>query len=108
MEPSHELQWSPLLGFVIGFFLFDVLFYGVFVPICGASIGSYLAAKMCLGPYWEMWTVIGSVVGIFLLEAFIYGHWVPLTVSLNLEVRFWKKLFSNERGYRMLLRVIKL
>lgn len=95
MEPSHQLDLLTLLGYAFVLLLQDVIVYGVLIPVFGAYIGFRLAAVLELGPYWELWTEIVMVGAIFFTSS-----------GIKLEVGFWKKLFSNEKGYRMILYVI--
>lgn len=76
----------------------DILVYGVLVPVLGAFCGSAAARMLdAEGPF-EIYLVILGVCGMFFCTFTIF-RW------MNVEPRFWKHLFAQDKGYYSILMV---
>ncbi|XP_035703899.1 uncharacterized protein LOC110843442 [Folsomia candida] len=74
----------------------DILVYGVLVPVLGAFCGSAAARMLdAEGPF-EIYLVILGVCGMFFCTFTIF-RW------MNVEPRFWKHLFAQDKGYYSIL-----
>jgi len=96
--PPPNFQIVPVLTMGFSVLLMDVLFYGILVPIFGATLAAALARAFDLSGFYEVYLVIITVVGMF------YFMFTGLRY-IHLEPKFWRSLFAGDKGYLTILQI---